>query len=121
MKKFSYLCKGCSQNNFSNMTIKVELLHEEALALLRNLERLKLVKLLLPKKKKVAIAPSEPNGSEEKEPSVSSVKPIRDSLTLNQLLEEQQFKGFDRQELDNLISEMNIQEPIEELLAMLKP
>ncbi|TAK49529.1 MAG: hypothetical protein EPO28_00675 [Saprospiraceae bacterium] len=32
------------------MTITVELLQEEALALLRNLERLKILKLLLPEK-----------------------------------------------------------------------
>ncbi|MBK8568263.1 MAG: hypothetical protein IPN76_34395 [Saprospiraceae bacterium] len=49
------------------------------------------------------------------------IKPLRKDLTLHQLLEEQHFKGFDRKELDKLAKEINIQEPIEELLAMLKP
>lgn len=110
------------------MTIKVELLNEDALALLRNLEHLKLLKLTLPSKSK-----NKEKGSESKPanghaaipvaafPPADAIRPLRKDLTLDQLLTEQNFKGFDRRELDSLIEEINIQEPVEELLALLTP
>ncbi len=114
------------------MTITVELLAEEALPLLRNLERLHVLQVVSPEKKeaektgatngKVPIH----NGGKftgrtgERNEIASTIKPLRKNITLDELLAEQNFKGFDRQELDKLISEINIQEPIEELLEMLK-
>ncbi len=49
----------------------------------------------------------------------SIIKPLRKELTLAELLEEQNFKGFDRNELDQLIDSIGIEEPLEDLLAML--
>lgn len=103
------------------MTITVELLQEEALALLRNLEKLRLIKLSLPNKKNGATTLSETLGSEPITSSIDTIKPIRANLTLEELLAENKFNGFDRQELDKLIAEIDIQDPIEELLSMLKP
>lgn len=108
------------------MTIKVELLNEDTLALLRNLEQLKLLKLTLPSKSKSKDIEPETKPANGQSalalaafPAAYAIKPLRKDLTLDQLLAEQQFKGFDRQELDSLIEEINIQEPIEELLALL--
>jgi hypothetical protein len=108
------------------MTIKVELLNQDALALLRNLEQLKLLKLTLPakQKNKSALPKAETANGQAAAPIYSfsaaeAIKPLRKNLTLEELLAEQNFRGFDRQELDHLIEEINIQEPTEELLALL--
>lgn len=45
---------------------------------------------------------------------------IAPKLDLEAIKKKQNYQGFNRVEFDRLISEMNIQEPIEELLAMSK-
>ena len=47
------------------------------------------------------------------------VKPIREKLDLEQLKKEQNYQGFDKEEVDRLIKEIDLQEPIEELLEMI--
>jgi len=115
------------------MTITVKLLREEALPLLRSLERLQVLQVISAEKKpasktarngqpssKVINKPVEPVAQpNEIAIFADAVRPLRKNLTLEELLTEQNFKGFDRQELDKLIAEINVQEPIEELLAML--
>lgn len=46
-------------------------------------------------------------------------KGIRDSVTIEALIEEQAYKGIDEDEFDKLVDELDIQEPIEELIAQL--
>ena len=46
-------------------------------------------------------------------------KGIQHEVTVEKLKKEQNFKGIDREEFDNLVEELNIQESIEELLSML--
>ena len=43
----------------------------------------------------------------------------RDSITVEELKKEQNFTGIDRAAFDKLVEEIDIQESIEELLAML--
>lgn len=45
-------------------------------------------------------------------------KPKRATLTVEDLIEEQKYKGFDRAGFDKLVAELAVQEPIEELLAL---
>lgn len=45
--------------------------------------------------------------------------PITDDITVEQIRKEQSFKSIDFEEHRKLIAELNIQEPIEDLLAML--
>ena len=47
------------------------------------------------------------------------VKPIREKLDIEQLKKEQNYQGFDKEEVDRLIKEIDPQEPIEELLEMI--
>lgn len=47
------------------------------------------------------------------------VKPIRENLDVEQLKKEQNYQGFDKEEVDRLIKEIDLQEPIEELLKMI--
>ena len=47
------------------------------------------------------------------------VKPIREKLDIEQLKKEQNYQGFDKEEIDRLIKEIDLQEPIEELLKMI--
>lgn len=47
------------------------------------------------------------------------IKPIRETISVQQLKAEQGDKRFNRAEFDALVAELDIQEPIEELLAML--
>jgi len=44
-------------------------------------------------------------------------KPMRKRLDIDELVKEQGFKGVDRKKFDALIAELDVQEPIEELLA----
>lgn len=44
-------------------------------------------------------------------------KPMRKHLKVEELVKEQGFKGVDRKKFDALIAAIDIQEPIEELLA----
>jgi hypothetical protein len=48
-------------------------------------------------------------------------RPIRDNITIEELKQEQQFTVFDRKGFDQIVKKMDIQEPIEELLAQLTP
>ena len=47
------------------------------------------------------------------------VKPIREKLDIEQLKKEQNYQGFDKEEIDRLIKEIDLQEPIEKLLEMI--
>ena len=44
-------------------------------------------------------------------------KPIRKKLNVADLIREQNWKPIDREEFDSLIKEIDIQEPLEQLLA----
>ena len=44
------------------------------------------------------------------------VKPIRKTITVEDMIREQNYKGFDREGCDKLVKELDIQDPIEELL-----
>lgn len=46
-------------------------------------------------------------------------KGIRKSISVEELKNEQKFKGINRQEFDQLVEDLDIQESIEELLGML--
>jgi hypothetical protein len=46
------------------------------------------------------------------------VKPVREKITIEDMIKEQDYKGFDRKSFDKLVVEMDIQDPIEELLAL---
>jgi hypothetical protein len=46
------------------------------------------------------------------------VKPVREKITIEDTIKEQDYKGFDRKSFDKLVNEMDIQDPIEELLAL---
>ena len=46
-------------------------------------------------------------------------KPIRKNITIEEMKREQKYTGFDRDEFDKLIKEINIQEPLSELLNMI--
>jgi uncharacterized protein YjcR len=46
------------------------------------------------------------------------VKPVREKITIEDMIKEQDYKGFDRKSFDKLVNEMDIQNPIEELLAL---
>jgi DNA modification methylase len=46
-------------------------------------------------------------------------KPKRENLTVEDLIKEQNYKGFDRAGFDKLVAELAVQEPIEELLALI--
>ena len=47
------------------------------------------------------------------------VKPMRQTIDLEALKREQGYTGADREEIRRIAAELNIQEPLEELLAML--
>lgn len=47
------------------------------------------------------------------------IKPIRDKLDVEQLKKEQNYQGFDKEEVNRLIKEIDLQEPIEDLLEMI--
>jgi hypothetical protein len=46
------------------------------------------------------------------------VKPIREKVTVEDLIREQNYHGFDRLAFDKLVVELDVQDPIEELLAL---
>jgi len=48
------------------------------------------------------------------------VKPTKDKLDIDELIKEQEYKGSDKKVIDELIDEMAIEEPIEELLKMVE-
>lgn len=46
-------------------------------------------------------------------------KGMRKTISVEELKKEQNYQGIDREKFDKLVAELDIQEPIEELLAML--
>ena len=46
-------------------------------------------------------------------------KELRRTISVEDLKKEQDYKGIDRAEFDKLVEELDIQEPLEELLLML--
>jgi flagellar biosynthesis/type III secretory pathway protein FliH len=46
------------------------------------------------------------------------VKPVRSKITVEMLIKEQNYKGFDRKGFDHLVQKLDIQDPIEELLTL---
>ena len=50
-----------------------------------------------------------------------AVKPIHQSVTIQQLIDEQNYTPIKAEEFYKEVAELNIEEPLEELLAMLTP
>ena len=48
------------------------------------------------------------------------VKPTREKITVEDLIREQNYKGIDRARFNKLVKELDIQDPIEELLNDLR-
>jgi hypothetical protein len=48
-------------------------------------------------------------------------RPIRDSITVDDIVGEQNWKSLDEAEMDALVKKMDIQEPIELFMAQLTP
>jgi len=46
------------------------------------------------------------------------IKPTKNDLVIDDMIQEQQYKGVNRQYLDSIVQEMDIKEPINELIAM---
>jgi len=46
------------------------------------------------------------------------IKPMKKDLILNDMIQEQQYNGVNRQYFDSIVQEMDIKEPINELIAM---
>jgi hypothetical protein len=44
-------------------------------------------------------------------------KPMRKKMTIDELIKEQNWKPIDRAEFDRLVKELDIQEPLEDLIA----
>ena len=49
------------------------------------------------------------------------VSSTRENITIEELMREQQFTVFDREGFDQIVKNLDIKEPIEELLAQLTP
>jgi len=47
------------------------------------------------------------------------VKPVRQHQTIEDMVREQNYQGFDRKDFDKIIEELNIQDPEGELLKLL--
>ena len=47
------------------------------------------------------------------------IKPVKDKLDIEQLKIEQNYQGFNKKEVDQLIKEIDLDEPIEDLLSMI--
>ena len=64
------------------------------------------------------------NGNPQKQPTDkfwSAVKPIRQSVTIEELIKEQNYTPITAEEFYKEVAELNIEEPLDELLAMLTP
>lgn len=46
-------------------------------------------------------------------------KPMRKTITVEQLKKEQNYQPFSKQEYEEIVAELDIQEPVEDLLKML--
>ena len=55
------------------------------------------------------------------DPLWEAIKPIKATANFDDLMKEQNYKGTDWDTLDRIAKEMDIQEPIEDLLAQLTP
>ena len=55
-----------------------------------------------------------------KDPLGEAIKPIKSTITIEELIKEQNYKGTDWNKLNAIAENMAIQEPIEVLLAQLK-
>ncbi len=53
---------------------------------------------------------------ESQELGGSVIKPVRKQISVEEMIKEQNFTGINRQEFDDLISKIDIQEPLSELL-----
>lgn len=49
----------------------------------------------------------------------SVVKPMRENISVEDLIKEQNYQGFNKQNFDAVIEELDIKEPIEALLEQL--
>ena len=47
------------------------------------------------------------------------IKPIREKLDIEELKKEQDYQGFDKDEVEQLIKKIDLQEPLEELINMI--
>ena len=47
------------------------------------------------------------------------LKPMKQKLDVDQLVEEQNFQGVNTEKIEQLIKEINLEEPIEDLLEMI--
>ncbi len=57
---------------------------------------------------------------QQKEIELNTIfKPSKKTLTVEELIEEQNYKGINKEKIDKLIDEMDVQESLEDLLAML--
>lgn len=65
----------------------------------------------------------DPVGNGFPEPSAAThsiIKPLRKKLRIADLKKEQNYQGLDQARLDKLIHELDVQDPIDQLLAQLK-
>ena len=46
-------------------------------------------------------------------------KPMKKSISVEEMISEQNYEGIDKDKFENLVEELAIQEPIEDLLEML--
>jgi hypothetical protein len=49
----------------------------------------------------------------------TAIKPLRKTITLEQMIKEQNYKPIDKDEFFKMVDELEIEESIEELLSML--
>ncbi len=56
---------------------------------------------------------------EQREQMLQLIKPMRKTLSVNDLIKEQQYDGPNKERLEHIIKEIDIEEPIEDLLKMI--
>jgi|GEM_PF-398971 len=60
------------------------------------------------------------DSSKNVDPMVESLlKPIKEKIDIEQLKKEQNYQSFDKKEIDRLIKEIDLQEPLEDLINMI--
>jgi len=88
-----------------------------------NLEirKYKLIELILQlnTEKSIAKLEKEVQGFRQKETFWAAVKPIRKSVSLEQIIKEQNYKPINKQEFYNQVAKISIKEPLDELLGKL--
>ncbi len=65
--------------------------------------------------------PGLPENSVRPELWASIVRPIRQSQSIEEMIAEQNYKGFDRAEFDRLVDAIDLQDPDGELFKLLGP